>query len=201
MYTNYDKFGVIISCRYNSKRLPGKALLKFGKYSAISLLINRIKKSNYIKNIVLATSLQKEDNHIELEAKKNNIYIFRGSLNNVLNRYVKAAQFYGIEYIIRVTGDCPFIDGELIDKCIDQCKSPESIIYSTKGNFPVGLDIEIIPTKFLEELNNNAEISDFNREHIISYFYNSKASKGIQYFDYVFSKNTIETFTLDEEVD
>ena len=114
MYTNYDKFGVIISCRYNSKRLPGKALLKFGKYSAISLLINRIKKSNYIKNIVLATSLQKEDNHIELEAKKNNIYIFRGSLNNVLDRYVKAAQFYGIEYIIRVTGDCPFIDGELI---------------------------------------------------------------------------------------
>ena len=164
-FTNQNT-AIIISCRYSSRRLPGKAMLKFGERTAISLLSHRLKKSKKFKKIILATSTNPEDNVLEKEVKHQGLHIFRGELNNVLYRNMMAAIKYKVDYVIRVTGDCPFICGEFIDECIDQIKVYKDEIYTTKGNFPQGIDIELFPKKLLENLNKK-EIEKFSRQIIL----------------------------------
>lgn len=195
------KIGIVISCRYSSKRLPGKAMLSFGEYTSIGLLVNRLKKSKKIKKIILATSLNEEDDIIENEAKYNSVDCYRGDLENVLRRNTYAAINNNIDFLVRVTGDCPFIDGSFIDKCMSEYPNLENNIYSTKGNFPQGLDIEIVPIKLLSELVSIKNLDDFYKEHMLSYFYERNNEYKIKYFTNNYTNNTNENFTLDNEDD
>ncbi len=188
---------IIISCRYSSKRLPGKAMLKFGDRTAIGLLSRRLKKSKKFKKIILATSTNPEDDVLEHEAKNQGLHIFRGELNNVLFRNMMAAIKYKVDYIIRVTGDCPFICGEFIDKCIDQIKEYKNEIFTTKGNFPQGIDIELFPRILLEKLNKKENLPDRYKEHMLSYFYENSQEISIKYFNNSYGGKLDAIYTMD----
>ena len=115
---NKLKLITIIQARYSSSRFPGKILKQYEDISYLELLIKRLKKSKYIKKIIVATTKNPEDKTIQKICDKLKIDFFRGSENDVLDRYFQAAKFFKAQNIVRVTSDCPLIDPKIIDKVL-----------------------------------------------------------------------------------
>lgn len=110
--------GAIIQARQNSTRFPGKVLKKLHGYPLILRLVEQVSYSNYLDEIIVATSRKESDNALSKACQNNGIQCFRGSLKNVIKRYISAARYFGIEVIIRITGDNPLTDPGLIDDII-----------------------------------------------------------------------------------
>ena len=166
---------VIVAARLRSTRLPGKALLPLAGLPMLALLLRRLKASKLSQQIVLATTTRKEDNLLEQWARFEGVDVFRGSENNVAGRFVAAAEKFGGQYIARITADCPFIDGWMLDYCLEQAAQAAPFeLATTKGAFPVGLDVEIYRTDALKELHNMAMLSEAEREHVTLKFYENE---------------------------
>ena len=127
----------IVQARMGSSRFPGKVLKEInGKY-LIQILLYRLSLSKKIDKIVLATTKKAEDDKLANEVNKLGFDVFRGSENNVLSRYYNAAKKYQPDTIIRVTGDCPIIDPELVDKIISSYqKNNVDYISNVDPNLP-----------------------------------------------------------------
>ena len=108
--------GIIIQARRGSKRLPNKVLLKLGKKTILEHVIERVKKVNFTKKIIIATTIKKKDEKIAQLAKINNCFFFKGSEKNVLQRYYECSKKFKLNTIIRICSDSPFIDPKIIDK-------------------------------------------------------------------------------------
>ena len=115
-----NKSIVIIQARLGSSRLPEKVLKKIGKYSVIEMIVKRLKKSKKISDIVVATSNTKRDKKLISFLKRKKIKVFAGSETNVLSRFYKVAKKFSADYIVRICGDCPFIDSKLMDKMVSK---------------------------------------------------------------------------------
>lgn len=109
-----NKVGVIVLSRYSSSRLPGKALLEIREKPVLLYIIERIREVFDNNNIVIATSIENSDNPIVSFANKHGIKIFRGSLENVSERFYSAAKKQDWEYAIRINGDNIFLDIPLL---------------------------------------------------------------------------------------
>ena len=103
-----------------SSRFSGKVLKPLGNSTVLESLINRLKNSSTIDQIVIATSLEKRDAEIIELFKDSNIKVFKGSENDVLDRYIETAIQTDADIIVRVTGDCPLIDPKLVDDCVNK---------------------------------------------------------------------------------
>ena len=139
------KFVATIEARMTSTRLPGKCLLKVEKKSMLEHLVNRLKKTNNINEIVLATTIKPTDDVLVQEAKKLNISFFRGSEKNVMDRVIKAGKSVNADVIVEITGDCPIIDPDLIDQAIMMFKK-NNVDYVSNGNirsYPDGMDVQV----------------------------------------------------------
>ncbi len=164
-------FLVVIAARTGSSRLPGKALLPIMSVPVISFLIRRLKRSKLAKNILLATTKLTEDDVLVDTALQEGIEVFRGTTNDVLKRYVEAASLYSVQYIVRVTGDCPFVDGATLDMVLERCMGIEDFdLVTTKPAYPHGIDYEVYRKDLLAEINDR-DISAEDREHILNYIY------------------------------
>ena len=175
------KIAAIIQARTSSSRLPGKVLKKLPYDSDISVLeqvIRRIKESKFINEIIIATTQDIDDNQIVEIAEKENVKYFRGSLNNVLERYYKAAKENCVDIVVRITSDCPCIDFEIIDLLISEhLKNQNDYTSNTlKRTFFHGADAEVFNFKVLETAFINTE-NDFEREHVTPYIYKSNPDK------------------------
>lgn len=162
----------ILQARMSSSRLPGKVLRDLLGQPMLLRQIERIKRSKCIDKLVLATSTDKSDDAIEKIAKENGIECFRGSLEDVLDRFYQAAKQYNPEHIVRLTGDCPLIDWEVIDEVIDlHIKDNNDYTNNTiTPTFPDGLDVEIIKYNIFEYTWENAKkISE--RDNVTIYIY------------------------------
>lgn len=153
-----------------STRLPGKTLLPIAGKPAIQLLIERLKITKKIDEIILATTIKAEDDAIEKFCKENQIICYRGSSDDVLGRVYNAAKQYKTDIVVEVTGDCPLLDPWLIDECIDIFLKSD---YDYLSNFlvqsyPPGIDVQIFSLRILEEINRLAK-SDKFREHVTLY--------------------------------
>lgn len=171
----------IIQARTTSSRLPNKVLLDLPYGSGVTVLeqvINRVKKSKYINNIVIATTDNKTDDSIEILCKKVGVSCVRGSEDNVLSRYYKAAKESKADMIVRITSDCPCIDPKVIDKLVIKHLEERNNYTSNslERSFPHGLDCEIFSFDLLEEANDNAK-EKFEKEHVTPYFYKTKKDK------------------------
>lgn len=161
----------IIQVRYNSSRLPGKVLLPLANNKAvIEHVIRRVSKSKLIDKIIIATSTESTDDIIaekDLQAE-----IFRGSLDNVFERFLQCGEKFEATNIIRITGDCPCIDAEVIDNVIDLHIKEQNDYTSNaiKRTFPHGLDVEVFNFEKFKMINQQ-ELSKDNLEHVTSYFY------------------------------
>ena len=107
---------IIVQARMSSERLPGKSLMKIGKYPLIYYVLNRLKITG--EQVIVATSTDSSDDVLVQYLEEQDFRFYRGSLDNVLDRYIATANKFGIEEIIRVTGDNPFVDIELLQSSL-----------------------------------------------------------------------------------
>ncbi len=118
----------------SSKRLPGKVMFKIKNETILSILINRIKNSKKINDIVVATSTNPFDQEIVNFCIKNNIKYFRGSEQNVTNRIYNCASKFKAKIIVQLTGDNPLIDYRIIDRAITIFKK-DNFDFVSNNNF------------------------------------------------------------------
>jgi len=167
-------FTAIIQARTNSSRLPNKVLLNYKNLTPLSILIKRLKKSKYLKKIIIATTKKKNDDKIVKYCKENKILSFRGDENNVLKRYYLAAKKFKIKKIVRITSDCPLIDYRILDQMIKIFKKKRIDYYANAlplpCKFPDGMDIEIFTFKTLKETFKKALLPS-EKEHVTNYMW------------------------------
>ena len=168
------KFSVILQARMGSKRLPGKVMkIIDDKNPLIFYVISQLKQSTKIQNIVIATTVLKEDDVIEAYAKKLGVDVFRGDEIDVLDRYYNCAKKFKISNIIRITSDNPLIDPSVIDTAINKFSS-EHVDFLTNcfpRTFPYGTEVEIFSFKALEKIKKLVHRTD-EKEHVTLHFYN-----------------------------
>ena len=162
-----SKIDIIIQARLGSTRLPKKVLADLNGKSLLEFLVQRIKKSNLINKIILATTNNNIDDILKVEAKKLDLIVFRGSENDVLSRFYEATKISDANCFIRVTADCPFLDHLLID---DLIKKFNSNAYDYLSNccppcLPDGFDLEIFTKEALTIANKKCTNKSF-REHV-----------------------------------
>lgn len=165
----------IIQARLGSTRFPRKIFADLAKRPLIWHVINRLKYSQKIDNIVLATTDTSIDDELAIWAENEGINIFRGSENNVLQRYYYAAKQYSANIIVRITADDPFKDPIIIDRVIAKLLN-EELEFAYNNNpptFPEGLDTEVFTYSALEKA--YLESTDaYEKEHVTQYFYRNK---------------------------
>ena len=168
------KIAAIIFSRLGSKRLKNKALIKINNNSLLELVIQRTKLLKNINEIIVATSTQNEDKKIVQIAKKNKVNFFCGNLNNLVDRSINCCKKFNVDAFIRICGDRPLFDLNLIEKAIRMYKKNNNSIdlISSEINFKSipGLVTELITYDALMKLRKN-KLSKINQEHITSYLY------------------------------
>ena len=110
----------VLSVRTASKRLPAKALLTFDNRPLIKFIHQRVKVNKLGGKFILATTTNKSDDYLSSIFKSESIDVFRGSQNDLVKRHIDLSEKYKLDFIIRITGDCPFIDGRTLDYCMEQ---------------------------------------------------------------------------------
>lgn len=164
----------IIQARMSSTRLPRKSIMSIQGKPMILWVLERVKQSKMLDNVVLATSSNKMDKVLVNLGKKNGFDTFIGSEDDVLDRYYKAAIQYNADPIVRITGDCPLIDPKIIDKVV------EHFLYNTFDcvinnsdylpcpidyYYPEGFEVEVFSFDSLERAWLES-VDKYEREHV-----------------------------------
>ncbi|WP_067072652.1 cytidylyltransferase domain-containing protein [Methanoculleus horonobensis] len=165
----------IVQARMGSTRLPGKVMKDLLGKPVLTRAINRIRRAKCIDEVVIATTIKPEDDAIAALCEGEGWQCFRGSENDLLDRYYRAAQAFNADVVVRITSDCPMIDPEVIDKVIGEFLSlRETIDYASNTlsprTFPRGLDVEVMTFEALEHAwreDNDPAL----REHVTPYIY------------------------------
>lgn len=164
----------VLQARMSSSRLPHKVLLPLQGKPMLLQQINRIQTSKLIDILVIATSIEPEDDAIEKLCLDNGIHCFRGSLDDVLDRFHHCSKIYKGEHIVRLTGDCPVIDSGVIDQVIGH-HLESGADYTSNTNppsYPDGLDVEVIKKEALSEAWRKAKLPS-QREHVTPFIRDS----------------------------
>lgn len=200
------KYAVIIQARIGSTRLPAKVLKDLCGKPVLEHEIERIKQAKKIDGIIVATTDNENNQPIIDIAERQGVCYFKGSENDVLERYYYAAKEHNVKNIIRITADCPLIDPHLIDEMIDVYEKNECDIITnvpddnSQMTYPRGLDIEIFKIDLLKTAFDNAS-SKYEREHVTPYIYNNTDNIYIykynkNYSDYRWTLDTQEDYML-----
>lgn len=157
----------VIQARMGSTRLPGKIIAKIGDKPQLEILVNRLKKSKHIDDIVVATTKNQDDDIVERLSNEMGINCYRGSEEDVLERYVESSKIFDADVVIRITGDNPLTDIGLVDKLIES-HIENNADYTYCSDTPLGVSAEIIDSNVLKEISLKAEF-DSEREHVTPY--------------------------------
>jgi len=157
----------ILQARVSSTRLPGKVLKPIMGYPMLQRQIQRVQRAATIDFLVVATSTQDSDAPLADLCTKLGIPCFRGSLEDVLDRYYQAAKPYQPDHVIRLTGDCPLADPGLIDTIVNHhLKGGFDYTSNTiDPTYPDGLDVEVFTFAALTRAWNDARLLS-EREHV-----------------------------------
>ncbi len=157
----------VLQARTTSSRLPGKVLLPVLGRPMILRQIERLKRAQRMDALVLATSTDPSDDALAAAVATSGIPVHRGSLDNVLERFIGAAIPFHPEWVVRLTGDCPLADPQLIDRLITETLAAGADYGSTAlaPTFPDGLDAEIVRFDLLRQIACEPRTSA-EREHV-----------------------------------
>ena len=181
----------IVQARMGSSRLPGKILMSLQGMPVIWHICSRLKLSKEVDKVVVATSSECQDDILVEFLFQNKIEFFRGSENDVLDRFYRTAKVNNAHYIVRVTADCPLIDPNLVSDAITTVKQDTSIDYAGLAcgagvfnerinKYPDGLDTEVFTFNALERAWKEAT-SDLDRgEAVTSYLWRDKSQFNVK---------------------
>ncbi len=166
------RIGIIIQARMTSTRLAEKVLMEICSKPVLQHIIERLRYCKTIDDIILAIPNTEQNDILEAYAKKIGCHYARGSENDVLSRYIRAAQQFNVTDIIRVTSDCPLIDPRLVDSMVDQyfTEQVDYVAIDVDNYYPRGLDAEIFSLETLKQVNMEAH-QNYEREHVTPYIY------------------------------
>lgn len=185
-----DSFAFILQARLGSTRLPNKMVLPFYNDKGIfELIIEKLKKYFPEVKIILATSEKIENDLLETIAKKHGLDVFRGEENDVLKRFINAAECFGVSKIIRICADNPFLDvlelQNLVEKCID--KNEVDYMSFKVNNLPsikthFGFWTEYVTLDALKKVKTMTSDS-FYFEHVTNFIYENPNYFNIEFLD------------------
>ncbi len=160
----------IVQARTQSSRLPNKVMHLINNTPLIELLIKRLSKSKKLDEIIIATTKNSEDDSLAAHVNQMGFRCYRGSVDNVLQRYVKAGKESGAKTIVRITGDCPLIDPKIVDDCIVNFQKKNVDHYSNifPPTFPDGLDVEVVNINTLIKIN-KLNLTKEDKEHVTKF--------------------------------
>lgn len=194
------KYLAMIQARCGSSRLPGKVLKELCGKPMLLRIVERVKRSNEIDDVIVVTTIEESDLPVVSLCSSNGVRVFVGSENDVLDRYYQAARLLEPEYVIRLTADCPCFDPELLDDAIRQLDDETDYLGMMSETFPDGLDLEIVRFDVLAAAWKNARLSS-EREHVTQYIVKRQDEYACQ--DYVCAIDGLgnERWTVDEPED
>lgn len=191
----------IIQARTNATRLPGKVLLNLNGKTVLEQVIERVKKSKLVDEIIVATTISKEDLKIVRLCSAMGIRIYCGSEDDVLDRYYQVARLFKAEHIVRITADNPLLDAGIIDQAIRLHLKEKSDYTSNtlRVTFPDGEDVEIFTLRSLRLAWVNARLSS-EREHVTAYIKKHPEIFKLKNFTYLKDLSQ-KRWTLDQRED
>lgn len=164
----------IVQARMSSTRLPGKVLREVCGQPILHHVVRRLRSAALVDRVVVATSTEPSDDAIERWCSSNGVDSHRGSLEDVLNRFLGAAEGYGARTVVRITADCPLIDPFLVDFAIKEFSTGLYDYVSTEDRFPDGLDTEVFSIEALRKAEKEAGLQS-EREHVTPYIWKNPA--------------------------
>ncbi|MDH7606129.1 MAG: NTP transferase domain-containing protein, partial [Melioribacter sp.] len=148
------KIVTVIQARISSTRLPGKVMLPVLGKPLLLRMVERVKQSKFIGELVIATSSNSEDDQIELLCLENNLNCFRGDLTDLLDRHYQAGKIYNADAVVKIPSDCPLIDPHIIDAVIkyyiDNSDKYDYVSNLHPATYPDGNDVEVVSFSALE---------------------------------------------------
>lgn len=168
---NFRKVATI-EARMSSSRLPGKVLMPLAGRPSLEQLVERVRRSRFIDEVVVATTTSEKDDEIIRWAESFGVATYRGSEEDVLLRVLEAAKAYRGDVIIELTGDCPLIDPKIIDEVVEAYVDSDADYVSNilKRTYPRGLDTQVFATDLLAEVNSLTQ-DPADRENVSLYIY------------------------------
>ena len=154
-----------------STRLPGKTLKLIHGKPALEIMIDRIRKVKSVDNIIVATTINKEDDEIVFWCKKNKVKYFRGSENNVYDRVLRTHQKFNTDIIVELTGDCTLLDSRVVEEAVKIYLDNDYDYISLSD--PLGMGAQVYSLDILKSVSNNRELTYLDREHVTPYLYTS----------------------------
>ncbi|SCY58371.1 cytidylyltransferase domain-containing protein [Lysinibacillus fusiformis] len=198
----------ITQSRMGSTRLPGKVLKKVNKKTLLDYQLDSLQKSKLLTQVVVATTTESSDDAIVKFCEKRHQAYFRGSENNVLERYYLTAKQYKADVVVRITSDCPVIDVEIVDHVIQQFINHQVDYASNtlERTYPRGMDTEVFSMKALEKAYAGAS-EQKELEHVTPFIYFRpqlfkllSIKNDINYSKYRWTVDTDEDFKLIENL-
>ena len=160
----------VVQARMGSTRLPGKVLAEIAGKPMLWHVVERVRQARAVDQVIVATSVAAADDTLAEYCKGAGVPVFRGSENDVLDRYYQAARAHGVATVVRITADCPFIDPGIIDRAIAKYRESgaDYVTNTLQRGFPDGLDTEVFSFAALERAWKEAQ-RETEREHVTPY--------------------------------
>lgn len=191
------KYLAMIQARCGSTRLPNKVLKDLCGKPALQRMIERVQRSKLIDEVMVVTSIEKNNLPILRLCSEIGVRIGVGSEDDVLDRFYQSAKLLKPEYVIRLTADCPCFDAELLDLALSGMEDSTDYCGMTSESFADGLDLEVVKYSALERAWKEA-IHSFEREHVTQYIVRHPEIFKIQNFESPIGYFGNHRWTVDE---
>jgi len=199
----------IIQARMGSTRLPGKVMLPLDGSHVLTHDVKRVRNADAVDEVIVATSTKTADDIVARYADRAGATVFRGSEDDVLDRMFSAATEANAETVVRITGDCPLLDADVINTVVNRIATEGTDYCSNtlERTFPRGLDVEAFTYQSFGHVHENAK-EPHHREHVTPYYrenddrYNVISVSSEEVFDEVWMRDRTDLrLTLDEADD
>jgi len=161
----------IVQARMSSTRLPGKVLLPIAGRAVLAHVLERLSCCTTLSEVVVATSDDISDDVLVQWCLDQGVQVFRGSLNDVLDRYYQCALLHQAKAVVRITADCPVLDPTVVDEVVQGFQANEYDLFYLGGEFPDGLDCAVFSFSALQRAWYEAKLPS-EREHVGPYIFN-----------------------------
>ena len=199
---SFVKIITIIPARMDSVRLPGKPLRDIDQQPLLKRVVDRCRRIERSELVVIATTNRPVDAPIIEFARGSGVEVFAGELDNVTERFLSCAQFFGADYFVRANGDSPFLDPELISRGFVALHDdlPDLVTNLVGRTFPYGISVEIVSVSALEAVCQR-DLEEDEAEHVTAFFYKNPTAFRIKFLTSERPELKVARLTVDTELD